>query len=130
MDRERLTSLLGEIDALFAEEQDWTRIYAEVFGINGILREALTAEERAEFQKTEDYALLLSRLAEIRKKRIECEGVKCRVITVRLPPELHSALRAEAHDLHTSMNKLCITKLLMPVDPNHVPTDSKLPVTA
>ena len=35
-----------------------------------------------------------------------------RVITVRLPKSLHEALRAEAHDHKTSMNKLCIAKLL------------------
>ena len=35
-----------------------------------------------------------------------------RVITVRLPESLHEALKAEAVDHKTSMNKLCISKLL------------------
>ena len=35
-----------------------------------------------------------------------------RVITVRLPESLHEALKAEASDHSTSMNKLCISKLL------------------
>ena len=35
-----------------------------------------------------------------------------RVITVRLPESLHEALKAEASDHNTSMNKLCISKLL------------------
>ena len=39
-----------------------------------------------------------------------------RVITVRLPKSLHLALKAEAHDRHTSMNQLCIAKLLQAID--------------
>ena len=35
------------------------------------------------------------------------------MITVRLPESLHESLKAEAADHNTSMNKLCITKLLM-----------------
>ena len=38
-----------------------------------------------------------------------------RVITVRVPASVHEYLRAEAHEKRTSMNKLCITKLLQPV---------------
>jgi hypothetical protein len=35
-----------------------------------------------------------------------------RVITVRMPRELHIALRNEASDRSTSLNRLCIAKLL------------------
>jgi predicted HicB family RNase H-like nuclease len=37
-------------------------------------------------------------------------------ITVRLPKSLHESLRAEAHDRKTSMNQLCISKLLQVID--------------
>jgi hypothetical protein len=46
------------------------------------------------------------------------------VITVRLPKSLHESLRAEAHDRHTSMNKLCISKLLQVVDGELVPSEA------
>ena len=39
-----------------------------------------------------------------------------RVITVRMPQSLHEALQAEAHAHQTSMNKLCISKLLQVID--------------
>ena len=39
-----------------------------------------------------------------------------RVITVRLPKSLHEALQAQAHLHQTSMNKLCISKLLQVID--------------
>jgi predicted HicB family RNase H-like nuclease len=45
------------------------------------------------------------------------------VITVRLPKSLHESLRAEAHDRRTSMNKLCISKLLQVVDGDLVPAE-------
>ena len=37
---------------------------------------------------------------------------RTRVITLRLPESLHESLKAEAADHNTSMNKLCISKLL------------------
>ena len=40
----------------------------------------------------------------------EAKG-KLRTITVRLLPELHDALRNEAHERHTSVNKLAVAKL-------------------
>jgi len=33
------------------------------------------------------------------------------VITVRLPRDLHAALKDEAHDHRTSLNRLCVAKL-------------------
>ena len=46
-----------------------------------------------------------------------------RVITVRLPKSLHESLRTEAHEKRTSMNKLCISKLLQMVDEQLIPSD-------
>jgi hypothetical protein len=45
------------------------------------------------------------------------------VITVRLPKSLHEALRHEAHNHKTSMNKLCISKLLQVIADDLVPSD-------
>ena len=46
------------------------------------------------------------------------------VITVRLPESLHESLRIEAHEHHTSMNKLCISKLLQLIEENMIPSGS------
>ena len=46
-----------------------------------------------------------------------------RVITVRLPKSLHESLRYEAHERKTSMNQLCISKLLQVIDNKLVPSD-------
>ena len=45
-----------------------------------------------------------------------------RVITVRLPVSLHVALQEEAHEHRTSVNKLCISKLLQFIDHDFVPS--------
>ena len=47
-----------------------------------------------------------------------------RVITVRLPKSLHESLRDEAYEHRTSMNKLCISKLLQFIDGQQVPPES------
>ena len=47
-----------------------------------------------------------------------------KVITVRMPKSLHEALRAEAHEHQTSMNKLCISKLLQFIDNEFVPDEA------
>ena len=38
------------------------------------------------------------------------------LITVRLPFEMREALKIEAHDQRTSLNKLCLSKLALPID--------------
>jgi predicted HicB family RNase H-like nuclease len=51
------------------------------------------------------------------------------VITIRLPKSMHAALKDEAHGFKTSMNKLCISKLLRIIDQELVPTDGSLAKT-
>ena len=64
-------------------------------------------------------------VAKLRERSSEPQDSRepTRVITVRLPKSLHESLRAEAHDRKTSMNKLCISKLLQIVDETLVPTE-------
>ena len=61
----------------------------------------------------------------MREKRssVDSENEPTRVITVRLPKSMHEYLRTEAHDLHTSMNKLCISKLLQVIGEDMIPNE-------
>ena len=73
-----------------------------------------SAKELTEFERTTEYAeiqLMLARLRQRTSTRVDNQE-PTRVITVRMPQSLHEALQAEAHAHQTSMNKLCITKLL------------------
>lgn len=68
---------------------------------------------RLAYQKTKDYKGILALVAELRgRPRQSEEKENIRVITVRMPKSLHETLVMEAHDQRTSLNQLCITKLL------------------
>ena len=65
-------------------------------------------------------------LSKLREKNAEVPVTDepTRVITVRLPKSLHEALRAEAHTRQTSMNQLCISKLLQIIEQQFVPAEA------
>src|SRR5262245_45928618 len=99
---------------LFSQKPDWAVFYREVLGVNGIIRQAHSdALEFAKFEQTEEYAEIQQMLARLRERPVPSSVSEepTRVITVRLPKSLHDALRHEAHQHKTSMNKLCISKL-------------------
>lgn len=80
----------------------------------------------AEYEQSEEYQQIQLMLAKLRERGTDTSNTSkepTRVITVRMPKSLHEALRAEAHDRHTSMNKLCISKLLQVVDDTLVPAE-------
>jgi len=104
---------------MFHQQPDWITFFREVLGVDGLLRKLFASpEELAAFEKTPEYneiQLLLARLRE--RTGAAADGKEpTRVITVRLPKSLHEALKTEAHDRKTSMNQLCISKLLQVID--------------
>jgi predicted HicB family RNase H-like nuclease len=110
----------------FRRNPDWVTFYREVLGVDGIIdRLFSTFEQRCEFEKSEEFSKIQQMLARLRERS---RGQKqpdepTRVITVRLPQSLHESLRHEAHNHKTSMNKLCISKLLQVVEDELVPSD-------
>lgn len=130
---EKETNVMRVAQELFTQQPDWVTFFREVLGVGGIVREAFPGPDTmAEFEQTAEYNDIQQMVAKLRERGDEVAGSRepTRVITVRLPASLHESLRAEAHERHTSMNKLCITKLLQMVDGQLVPTDSKLPTAA
>jgi hypothetical protein len=77
------------------------------------------------FEQSEQYEKIQKLLVKLREKRpsADAETEPTRVITVRLPKSMHESLRTEAHDLRTSMNKLCISKLLQVIDEEMIPSE-------
>jgi predicted HicB family RNase H-like nuclease len=113
-------------EALRAKDTDWVTFYREVFGLRGIIRRFFpTREDLAGFEQTEVYQEVVQMLTQLRSHGPSAtdSGEPTRVITVRLPKSMHDALRVEAHEHHTSMNKLCISKLLQFIDNGQVPTE-------
>ncbi len=113
-------------DHLFDQQPDWITFYREILGVHGIIRRMYpNHEDLTQFEQTETYQEVQRMLTRLRRKGplVPLDEEPTRVITVRLPRSLHESLRAEAHDHHTSMNKLCISKLVQFIDKEMVPDD-------
>jgi predicted HicB family RNase H-like nuclease len=116
-----------QVAAHFHAKADWVTFYREVLGLRGVLRRKYpTLEEIASFEQTETFRDIQRMLTDLRKRSGEpSEDEPTRVITVRIPKSMHEALRVEAHEHRTSMNKLCISKLLQYIDSEMVPADGE-----
>jgi predicted HicB family RNase H-like nuclease len=111
---------------MFQQQPDWVTFFREVLGVDGLVAKLFpTREAMAEFEKSPEYAEIQAMVAKLRERSGSQEQGKepTRVITVRLPKSLHESLRAEAHNRKTSMNQLCISKLLQVIDEQLVPTE-------
>ena len=92
---------------------DWVTFFREILGVDGAARRSFVEDEFVAFEQTDEYALIQKMVSSLRaRKNPAAANEPTRVITVRLPESLHEALKAEANDHNTSMNKLCISKLL------------------
>ena len=111
---------------LYRRNADWVTFFRDILGRDGVVRRFFsTPASLADFERTETYAEIQQWLTELREHGYPGPGLQepTRVITVRLPKSLHEALRAEAHDHRTSMNKLCISKLMQLIDNELVPDE-------
>ena len=110
----------------YEQGTDWVTFYREVLGVDGVVRRIFAnAEEANAFEVTAEFAEIQQMVAKLRErsKQQNDSDEPTRVITVRLPKSLHESLRAEAHQKRTSMNQLCISKLLQVIDTKLVPSD-------
>ena len=125
--KERLTEITRTVEQLYAQGPDWITFYREILGLRGVVRHVFPSQEMlAAFEQTEAYQEILHMLTKLREQGTTTvdDGESTRVITVRLPKSLHETLRAEAHEHRTSMNKLCISKLLQIIDNDKVPSET------
>lgn len=111
---------------MFRQQPDWVTFFREVLGVDGAVRKIFpNTGDLLAFEQTGEYAEIQQMVAKLREKSREPldDREPTRVITVRLPKSLHESLRNEAHERKTSMNKLCISKLLQMVEEGLIPTD-------
>lgn len=122
--REKHEKIKEAVETLFATKPDWVKFYREVMGLHGLVRRAFpTMKSMAQFEQTETYRQIHRMVTELRSMAPpeDLEEEETKVITVRIPQSLHEFLRIEACEHHTSMNKLCISKLLQFIDGENVP---------
>ena len=111
----RCQKVLQVARQLFQGNPDWVTFFREVLGVSGAARSVFPSQaEFINFERTTEYSEIQKMVSGLRGRKIpgNSSNEATRVITVRLPESLHEALKAEASDHNTSMNKLCISKLL------------------
>lgn len=126
MNVDRKQEVFRVASELFNAGPDWVTFFREVLGVDGIVRRMFgTADEMAHFETSVEYAEIQQMLAKLREKSSgeDNDREPTRVITVRMPKSLHESLRQEAHSRRTSMNKLCISKLLQVISEDLIPAD-------
>jgi predicted HicB family RNase H-like nuclease len=115
-----------QAEELFAQEPDWVMFYRKILGLRGAVRSRFpTRDTLAAFEQTEAHREIMRMLTHLRQHDAPASetGEPTRVITVRMPKSMHAALREEAHECRTSINKLCISKLLQFIDSQNVPAE-------
>ncbi|MEM8865401.1 MAG: hypothetical protein AAGF31_07620 [Planctomycetota bacterium] len=118
--------VLKVAENLFRQDPDWVTFFREILGIDGAVRQTFPSfDELTAFERSSEYDLIQKMVVKLREKKptAESETEPTRVITVRLPKSMHEYLRTEAHDLRTSMNKLCISKLLQVIEQDKIPAE-------
>lgn len=116
---EKRQEALSFAKQLFLQGPDWVTFFREISGLGGVARRLFPEKEQfLAFEQSEEYSEIQTMISALRNRKGSfADGHEpTRVITVRLPKSLHEALRAEAHDHKTSMNKLCISKLLQTLE--------------
>jgi predicted HicB family RNase H-like nuclease len=122
----RCQRVYHQAEVIYQQRPDWVAYFREVLGVDGIVRQMFSSQQELEaFEQTEEFSQIQQQVAKLREqsKHQGESNEPTRVITVRLPKSLHESLRAEAHDKHTSMNQLCISKLLQIIEKGLVPKD-------
>jgi predicted HicB family RNase H-like nuclease len=123
---EKYQQILQAASQLYTSEPDWVTFFREILGVDGIVRRHFTRlEDLTAFEKSPEFEQIQKWLVKLREQKnaTDTESEPTRVITVRLPKSMHEYLRTEAHDLRTSMNKLCISKLLQVIEQDLIPTE-------
>ena len=123
---EKYQPILQSARQLFESEPDWVTFFREILGVDGVVRRQFTRlEDLTAFEKSPEFDQIQKWLVKLREQKnaTDTESEPTRVITVRLPKSMHEYLRTEAHDLRTSMNKLCISKLLQVIEQDLIPTE-------
>ena len=126
MNSDRKQEVYRVANEMYGQNPDWVTFFREILGVDGIVKKMFgTPDEMTTFEASPEYADIQQMLAKLREKSGEGENDRepTRVITVRMPKSLHESLRQEAHSRRTSMNKLCISKLLQVISEDLIPTD-------
>jgi len=121
----RVNDAVKIANEMYRHQPDWVTFFREVLGVDGLVRRLFSSPEELDaFENTQQYAEIQEMLTRLRERGALGEGKEpIRIITVRIPKSLHESLRAEARQRKTSLNQLCVGKLLSVVSGEFAPAD-------
>ncbi|GAB6166600.1 hypothetical protein JCM19992_26000 [Thermostilla marina] len=111
-------------DQLVVEGADWVTFFNRILGVDGLVRSLFPRpEDWKTFENTPTYHRVQYLLTMLRSQQGNQpkKDEPLTMITVRVPKSIQEALAQEAWELRTSINRLCISKLLQIIDQEYVP---------
>lgn len=121
---QRCTELLRIADSLSRQTDRWAAFYRETLARGGIVDQLFAGSElRQRFDASEAAAELQEMIAAMRSgdQSRNDSTEPTRTVTIRVPASLHETLVAEAEAASLSINHICISKLIRPLDPRMIP---------
>jgi hypothetical protein len=106
----------------------WVAFFRATMARGGLVSKLfVTPEERKDYWCSPEHHQILEMLTALRSRDLpECEaGEPSRMITIRIPKCLHEFICDEANELEMSVNKLCISRILMQVDTTLLPQSAQ-----
>lgn len=117
---------------LYERGTDWATFFRRIVGDNGVMRRVFPdVESLQQFKSSSAYRQIQEMMAELRGKAEQSARDRrsphrvhepTQMITVRVPFSVHQSLLTEAEELGTSLNQLCISKLLQLIESELVPS--------
>jgi predicted HicB family RNase H-like nuclease len=114
----------------FVQTGYWVAFYRAILSAKGVVAKLFPSRaEQRHFQGSTEFAEIYKILTALREQDNEKSSAvePLRTLTIRIPESLHEKLAMEATDLETSVNKLCISKLLLPAPAEFVPKEVRQP---
>lgn len=120
----RHSEMLRLAEVAFSKTGLWVVFYRSLLGLEGAMFQLFPdPTERHDFQMSAAHAEIQEMVAAMRSTDTsKGDGVEPeRMITIRVPMSLHSVLVDESEQLGLSINQICVSKLLGPLNSRHIP---------
>lgn len=111
---------------VFTRTSSWVEFYRAILGPEGVARKLFKGADQNRFwESTDEFFQIQEMLTAIRSHDdLKSDSVEpLRMITIRLPHSMHEALKLESTERNTSINKLCLSKLLNGIDQRLIPQE-------
>lgn len=111
---------------VFAKTSSWVEFYRAILGPDGVARKLFKGADQNRFwETTPEFFQIQEMLTAIRSHDdLKSDSVEpLRMITIRLPVSMHEVLKQESKERGTSINKLCLSKLLNGIDQKLIPQE-------